>query len=221
MENIQPTERTKVVRHRERGQYGRDTVNAILDEALICHVGYTLEGQPYVVPTTHARIGDRLYLHGAMANRMLRTMKTGIPVCVTVTLLDGLVLARSAMNHSMNYRSAFILGIAREVSEEKEKRAALDALVNHVVRGRAAEIRPPSPLELRTTIVLCLQIAEASAKVREGPPIDDEEDYALAFWAGVLPLTLVPGSPIEDPRLAAGAHVPENIAAYARPGWRR
>lgn len=221
MESIQPTPRTKVVRHRERGRYEPETIHAILDEALICHVGYTLDAQPYVLPTTHARIGDRLYLHGAIANRMLKTLKTGIPVCVTVTLLDGLVLARSAMHHSMNYRSALILGVAREVSDEYEKLAALDALVNHVVAGRAAGIRAPNALELRTTTVLRLQIAEASAKVREGPPIDDEADYSLGCWAGVLPLELRPGAPIDDPRLPAGIAVPQQVAIYERPGWRR
>lgn len=221
VEMIQPTPRTKVVRHRERGRYERETVHAILDEALVCHVGYTLDAQAYVLPTTHARIGDRLYLHGAIANRMLKTLKTGIPVCVTVTLLDGLVLARSAMHHSMNYRSALLLGIAREVNDEYEKLAALDALVNHVVAGRAAGIRAPSALELRTTTVLCLMITEASAKVREGPPIDDEADYSLGCWAGVLPLALRPGAPLDDPRLSPGIPVPETVAAYQRPGWPR
>jgi hypothetical protein len=220
VQTIQATPRTKVVRHRERGRYERDTINAILDEALICHVGYVLDGQPYVLPTTHARSGDRLYLHGAIANRMLKSMKTGIAVCVTVTLLDGLVLARSAMHHSMNYRSAVLLGVAREVTDEGEKRAALDALVNHVVAERACGIRPPNPLELRTTTVLCLQIAEASAKVRDGPPIDDEADYALSCWAGVLPLELRAGPPIDDPRLPSGTAVPQQVAVYQRPGRR-
>jgi uncharacterized protein len=218
VEPIQPTQRTKVLRHRERGRYERDTVNAIIDEALICHVGYTLDGQPFVLPTTHARIGDRLYLHGAIANRMLKNLKTGIPVCVTVTLLDGLVLARSAMHHSMNYRSAVLLGVAHEVTDEKEKLGALEALVNHVVAGRAAEIRPPSELEFRTTRVLYLPITEASAKVREGPPIDDEADYSMSCWAGVLPLQLLPGLPVDDPRLPSGTPVPPEVAVYRRPG---
>jgi len=216
MEIIDPTDRTKVMRYRERGHYERATVNAIIDEALICHVGFNVSGQPYVIPTTHARIDRQLYLHGSVGNRMLKNMKTAIPVCVTMTLVDGLVLARSGMHHSMNYRSAVLLGVAREVTQPDEKLAALDALVNHVVRGRTADIRPPTAMEIKTTTVLCLPIEEASAKVREGPPIDDEEDYALRCWAGVLPLRLEPGRPIDDPRLAAGIAMPESVADYAR-----
>jgi len=216
MEIIDPTDRTKVMRYRERGRYDRATVNAIIDEALICHVGFDVSGQPYVIPTTHARIDRHLYLHGSVGNRMLRNMKAAIPVCVTMTLLDGLVLARSGMHHSMNYRSAVILGVAREVTEAAEKSAALDALVNHVVRGRTADIRPPHALEIKSTTVLRLPIEEASAKVREGPPIDDEEDYALRCWAGVLPLTLRPGHPIDDPRLPPGVLVPRSVTGYTR-----
>ncbi|MGH8136960.1 MAG: pyridoxamine 5'-phosphate oxidase family protein [Steroidobacteraceae bacterium] len=216
METISRTPRTTVVRHRERGRYERDTVNAIIDEALICHVGFTVEGQPYVLPTTHARLDDRLYLHGSAVNRMLKSLKAGAPVCVTLTLLDGLVLARSAMHHSMNYRSAVVLGIASEVTDDNEKRSALQALVNHVVRGRASEVRPPNAQELKATSVLCLPIEEASAKMRQGPPIEDEADYSLTCWAGVLPLQLHPGPPIDDPRLAFGTQVPCEVAAYER-----
>jgi nitroimidazol reductase NimA-like FMN-containing flavoprotein (pyridoxamine 5'-phosphate oxidase superfamily) len=212
------TTRTTVVRSRERGRYERETINAILDEALICHVGFSVEGQPYVLPTTHARVGDNLYVHGSVASRMLKNMKAGFPVCVTVTLLDGLVLARSAFNHSMNYRSAVILGVAREVTNEQEKRAAFDALVNHVVPGRSADVRAADAQELKATSVLCLPITEASAKVRRGPPIDAEADYALKCWAGVLPMQLVPGHPVDDPRLEFGTPVPACIAAYRRDG---
>jgi uncharacterized protein len=190
-------------------------VNAILDEALFCHVGFTLEAQPYVVPTVHARVGERLYLHGSAANRMLRSMNAGIAACVTVTLLDGLVLARSAFHHSMNYRSVMIFGGLERVEDDDEKRAALAALVEHVVPGRGADARPPSPAELRTTSVLRLPIDEASAKVRTGGPVDDEEDMAMPIWAGQLPLSTVFGAPIAD--AGADAAVPEYVTGYRRP----
>jgi nitroimidazol reductase NimA-like FMN-containing flavoprotein (pyridoxamine 5'-phosphate oxidase superfamily) len=210
------TSRTTVARQRDRGRYEREMINAIVDEALICHVGFSVDGQPYVIPTAHARIEDRLYIHGSVGSRMLKNMKAGVPVCVTVTLLDGLVLARSAFHHSMNYRSAVILGVAREVTDEQEKRSAFDALVNHVVPGRSADVRAADAQELKATSVLCLVIEEASAKVRRGPPIDAEEDYALDCWAGVLPMQLVPGHPVDDPRLEFGTPVPAGVAAYRR-----
>jgi uncharacterized protein len=210
------TPRTTVARQRDRARYERETINAIVDEALICHIGFSVDGQPYVIPTTHARVENRLYIHGSVGSRMLKNMKAGVPVCVTVTLLDGLVLARSAFHHSMNYRSAVILGIAQEVLDEEEKRAAFDALVNHVVSGRAAMVRPANAQELKATTVLRLSIAEASAKVRRGPPIDAEEDYMLDCWAGVLPMQLMPGHPIDDPRLEFGTPVPAGVASYRR-----
>ena len=210
------TPRTTVARQRDRGRYEREMINAIVDEALICHVGFSVDGQPYVIPTAHARIEDRLYIHGSVGSRMLKNMKAGVPVCVTVTLLDGLVLARSAFHHSMNYRSAVILGVAREVTDEQEKRSAFDALVNHVVPGRSADVRAADAQELKATSVLCLVIEEASAKVRRGPPIDAEEDYALDCWAGVLPMQLMPGHPVDDPRLEFGTPVPAGVAAYRR-----
>jgi nitroimidazol reductase NimA-like FMN-containing flavoprotein (pyridoxamine 5'-phosphate oxidase superfamily) len=213
---LQPTARTTLRRLPQRGVFDRAAVNAILDEGLVCHVGFAVEGQPYVIPTTYARLGDRLALHGSAASRMLRTLSAGVPVCVTVTLLDGLVLARSAFHHSMNYRSVMVLGTAVEVVDRMEKEAALEAIVEHVMRGRSAQVRPPTPLELKGTTVLSLPIEEASAKVRSGPPIDDEEDYALPGWAGVLPLALVPGAPLPDPRLAPGTAAPENVIAYRR-----
>ena len=210
------TPRITVTRQRDRGRYDRDTINAIVDEALICHVGFSVNGQPYVIPTTHARVGDHLYIHGSVGSRMLKNMKQGIPVCVTITLLDGLVLARSAFHHSMNYRSAVILGVAQEVTGEDEKRSAFNALVNHVVPGRSADVRAADAQELKATSVLRLIIEEASAKVRRGPPIDAEEDYALTCWAGVLPLQLMAGHPIDDPRLEFGTPVPSAVATYRR-----
>lgn len=215
MDTLTPTDRTTLGRYPDRGRHDRESIHAIIDEALICHVGFSVEGQPYVLPTTHARIGDRLYLHGSTASHMLRSVKGGLPVCVTMTLVDGLVLARSAMHHSMNYRSAVVLGAANQVDGD-EKLEALRALVNHVVPGRADGVRAPSRKELRATLVLGVPIVEASAKVRSGPPVDDEADYALSCWAGVLPLSLQAGPPIDDPRLAPGTAVPAAVAAYWR-----
>jgi nitroimidazol reductase NimA-like FMN-containing flavoprotein (pyridoxamine 5'-phosphate oxidase superfamily) len=216
-EPLRRTPRTTVQRLPDRASYDRETANAILDEALICHVGFAVEGQPYVIPTIHARIGSTLYLHGSAASRMLREGKGGLSVCVTVTLLDGLVMARSAFHHSMNYRSVVVLGQAREVSEPEEKIAALRAIVEHVAAGRWDEVRGPTPLELLATTVLALPIDEASAKIRSGPPKDDEEDYAQDTWAGVIPLRLVAGEPIADPRLREGARPSAVITRYQRP----
>jgi nitroimidazol reductase NimA-like FMN-containing flavoprotein (pyridoxamine 5'-phosphate oxidase superfamily) len=214
------TERTAVKRLAQRGAYDRETLNAILDEALVCHVGFVVDGRPVVIPTIHTRTGETLYIHGSAASRMLRTLKGGVETCVTVTLLDGLVLARSAFHHSMNYRSAVVFGIAREVSDRAEKLAALEALVEHVVRGRAAEVRGPNESELRQTLVLALPIEEASAKIRSGGPVDDEADYdAVTAWAGVIPLRLTPGQPLPDERLAPGVEVPDYARRYTRRGW--
>ena len=210
------TERTTVKRLPKRGAYDRETINAILDEALICHVGFAIEGQPYVIPTGFARVGEDLYIHGSAASRMLREVAKGIDVCVTVTLLDGLVLARSAFNHSMNYRSVVILGKAEFVSDTDEKYTALKALTEHFVPGRWEDVRWPTKLELKATSVLKLAITEASAKVRTGPPVDDDEDYSINVWAGVLPLRIIPSEPLTDPRLQTGISVPENIKNYRR-----
>ena len=214
---LTPTERTAIERLPKRGVYDRAAIHEILDEALWCHAGFVIGGQPYVIPTIHARVGDRLYVHGSAASRMLRTLGQGVPVCVTVSLLDGLVLARSAFHHSMNYRSVVVLGTAAEVTEREEKTRALEAIVEHVLPGRSAEVRGPNQLELKATTVLRLPIEEASAKVRTGPPIDDEEDYALPCWAGVLPLRLTPREPEADPRLPPGVPVPGYVATYRRP----
>jgi nitroimidazol reductase NimA-like FMN-containing flavoprotein (pyridoxamine 5'-phosphate oxidase superfamily) len=209
------TDRTTLRRLAKRGVYDRDTVYAILDEGLLCHVGFVVDGSPVVIPTIHWRVGDTLYFHGSAASRMLRSLENGVDACVTVTLLDGLVLARSAFHHSMNYRSALILGNARKVTGD-EKLAALDSLVDHVCPGRRAAVRPPNESEIRQTLVLALPIEEASAKVRTGPPLDDDEDYAMDVWAGVLPLQLVPQDPIADERLPEGIDVPEYVRNYRR-----
>ena len=211
------SERTTVKRLPKRGVYDRSTVYAILDEGLVCHVGFVFDGQPFVIPTGYCRVGDVLYIHGSAASRMLKTLSAGVPVCVSVTLLDGLVLARSAFHHSMNYRSAVVLGNARLVTDAAEKAAALTAIVEHIVPGRSAEARAPNASELGATSVLALPIEEASAKVRVGPPLDDAEDMALSVWAGVLPLRLVPQAPVVDPTLAGGIAVPGYVAGYRRP----
>jgi hypothetical protein len=213
---IKPTQRTRLARRRDRGTYERETIHAILDEAFICHVGFQIDEQPFVVPTVHARIGERLYIHGSVASRMLKNLSRGVNVCVTVTLLDGLVLARSAFHHSMNYRSVLVLGTATAVTDKAEKRGVLTAIVNRVMPGRAADVREPSAKELNATTVLGLPIEEASAKIRSGPPLDAEEDYALPCWAGVLPLRLMGLPPESDPRLPPDIPVPKAVAAWTR-----
>ena len=214
---IAPTRRTTLHRLPKRGSHDRATIHAILDEALICHVGFAVEGQPFVIPTIHGRIGDTLYVHGSAASRMLKTLSEDVPACITVSLIDGLVLARSAFHHSMNYRSVVVLGAARPVTDPKEKWDALHAIVEHVAPGRWAEVREPSEKELKATLVLGLGLDEASAKVRTGPPIDDEEDYALSSWAGVVPLHLTAQDPLPEPRLAPGiAPTPAVLAASRR-----
>ena len=210
------TERTKLKRLPKRGHFDRDTVYGILDEGFICHVGFVVAGQPFVIPTGYARAGDKLYIHGSQASRMLRTLAGGVDTCVTVTIIDGLVLARSAFHHSMNYRSVVVFGRATPVEDREEKIAALLALSEHIVRGRWVDVREPTEQELKATTVLCLPLEEASAKIRTGPPLDDEEDYALPIWAGVVPLKLVAGEPINDPRLPDGIQAPEYATHYKR-----
>jgi nitroimidazol reductase NimA-like FMN-containing flavoprotein (pyridoxamine 5'-phosphate oxidase superfamily) len=200
----------------KRASYEQAVVEAILDEALICHVGFVVDGQPYVIPTIHARVGDQLYVHGSAASRMLRAVQEGIPVCVTVTLLDGLVLARSAFHHSLNYRSVMVLGTAVEVTDQTERLAALKAVVEHVVPQRWVDVRWPSEQELKATLVLKLPLEEVSAKVRTGPPLDDEEDYQLPFWAGEVPLRLVAQMPVPDPRLDPRTVPPAYVRDYCR-----
>lgn len=210
------TSRTTVKRLPKRGAYDRATIEAIIDEALICHVGIVVDGQPIVIPTIHWRAGEELYFHGSQASRMLRSLKAGVEACVTITLLDGLVLARSAFHHSMNYRSVVILGTAREVTDPAERLAALDALVEHVCAGRSKDVRPPNSSELAQTLILALPISEASAKIRTGGPLDDDEDYALPHWAGVIPLRLTPQPPESDERLGEGIAVPGYAREYRR-----
>lgn len=212
------TARTRVRRIPKRGHYDRETIDAILDEALICHVGFVAEGQPYVIPTGFTRIEDDLYIHGSSASRMLKNLAKGIDICVTVTLLDGLVLARSAFHHSMNYRSVVVLGRATLVEDAEERYKALEALTEHFIPGRWAEVRWPTKLELKATSVLKLPITEASAKVRTGPPVDDEEDYRLDVWAGILPLTMTVREPISDDRLKSNSEIPHYVRNYSRNG---
>lgn len=202
-----PTERTKVRRLAERGRYDRETVNAILDEGLVCHLGFAVDGRPWAMPTAYARVDDRLYVHGAPANFALKTLASGIEACVTVTLIDGLVLARSAFHHSMNYRSVMVFGRAERVVDELEQFEAMVALVDHLVPGRSADTRLPTPAELGKTLIVRLPLDECSAKVRTGGPIDDAEDMDLGHWAGVLPLTTTPGVPIADGPRAAPEYV--------------
>ena len=208
--------RTRVVREPQRAVYDRDAVNRILDEGFICHVGFLLEGQPFVIPTSYGRQEDVLYIHGSAASRMLRKVSGGVAMCVTVTLLDGLVLARSIFNHSMNYRSVVILGTATAIEDRDEKLAALRLLSEHILPGRWNDSRQPNEKELKATTIIRLPIQEFSAKVREGPAIDDEEDYAFPVWAGVLPLNLVTGDPINDARLAENIAVPDYVKNYSR-----
>jgi len=216
MPSLTPSPRTTLHRLPSRGSYDRGLIDAILDEALICHVGFCEDGQPYVLPMNYARVGDAIYFHGSVASRLLCALQRGAPVCATVTLLDGLVLARSAFHHSMNYRSVVILGVAREVTAPDEKRAALTAIVEHVLAGRSADVRGPSDGELATTLVLSLPITEASAKVRAGPPVDSKEDQRIPCWAGEIPLALTAGSPRPDSGLAPGIPVPAGVASYKR-----
>jgi len=192
------TSRTTVRRLPARAAYDRETIYAIVDEALICHVGFVVDGQPVVIPTIHWRDGDTLYFHGSGASRMLKSLRDGVAACVTITLLDGLVLARSAFHHSMNYRSVVIFGKAQEVTDEAEKVRVLEILVERIAAGRSAEVRAPNEKELRQTLVLALPLSEASAKTRSGPPIDDDEDYGLPVWAGVIPMRLERGAAIKD-----------------------
>ena len=214
MSELKQTERTELGRHPERGVFGRERVYEILDEGLVCHVGFAVGGKPYVIPTGYVRHGDNLYVHGAAASRMMNVLRAGVDVCVTVTLLDGLVLARSAFSHSMNYRSVVVFGRARVVESEDEKNAALEAFTEHVCRGRWAEVRWPTPEELAATTVVALPLSEASAKGRTGPPVDDEEDYALPVWAGVLPLSVEPGEPAPDPRLPEATPLPDYVESF-------
>lgn len=204
MDTYAPTSRTQVHRLPKRGVYDREQVHSILDEGFLCHVGFAVDGQPFVIPTGYARSGDQIYIHGSAASRMLRSLDRGVDVCVTVTLIDGFVLARSGFHHSMNYRSVMVLGKARLVTDPREKMEALKRFTDHIVPDRWDEVRPPTEQELKGTSVLALRLEEVSAKVRTGPPIDDDEDYVLPVWAGVVPVKIHLGDPVSDGRVPEG-----------------
>ena len=217
MPDFERTEQTRLRRMPERASYDHEVVAAILAEGLYCHVGFSVDGQPYVIPTIYAQIDERLYIHGSAASRMLRSIGGSMPVCVTVTLMDGLVLARSAFHHSMNYRSVVILGQAREVADPDEKNTALKAIVDHVMPERWDDVRAPSAQELKATSVIRVPLEEVSAKIRTGPPADADEDYQLDCWAGEIPLRVMPQHPIDDPQLRAGIAFPGYAQNYKRP----
>jgi nitroimidazol reductase NimA-like FMN-containing flavoprotein (pyridoxamine 5'-phosphate oxidase superfamily) len=217
MDSFEPTERTKVRRKPGRGSYDRELVERILDEALFCHLGFVEGGQPYVIPAIHARVGSTLYLHGSKASRALGALAGGGECCVTVTLVDGLVLARSALHHSLNYRSAMIFGVARRVADPAQKAAALEAVVEHIAPGRSGDARPPDPKELEGTEVVAIELEEASAKLREGGPVDEDADMELPVWAGELPISLIPGEPLADPDLPVDIPVPGYLRNWHRP----
>jgi nitroimidazol reductase NimA-like FMN-containing flavoprotein (pyridoxamine 5'-phosphate oxidase superfamily) len=212
-----PSDRTTVRRKPQRAAYDRPTIHAILDAGFVCHVGFLVDGQPYVIPTLYVRLGDHLYLHGSPASRMLQTLQEGGIISIAVTLIDGLVLARAALHHSMNYRSVVVFGTASTVEDPARKAEILRGLSDHVIPGRWDDVRAPTEKELRQTLVLSIPIDEASAKIRTGPPIDDEADYELAVWAGVVPLSLVAGTPIGDARLRPGLKPPGHAADYQGP----
>jgi uncharacterized protein len=216
MSQFQPTERTQVKRLPKRGHYDQETVYKILDTGFVCHAGFNVDGQPFVIPTNYGRSGGTLYLHGSAASRMLKTLSAGVPVCVTVTHVDGIVLARSAFHHSVNYRSVVILGTARLVEDPVEKMEALRIFTEHVMKGRWDDVRQPTEQELKATTVLALPLEEVSAKVRTGGPIDDEADYTLPVWAGVLPLETVVREPVPDAQRKGDPPVPDYLKNYSR-----
>ncbi len=209
--DFRPTERTRIKRLHQRAHYDRESAYAILDSGVLCHVGYVIDGQPYVTPTAYWREGDRVYWHGSSASRMLRRVKEGVPVCFTVAMLDGLVLARSGFHHSVNYRSLMAFGQAQAVDEDAEKIRSLDVFINRLTPGRAAEIRPANSQELKATTLLRMKLDEVAVKIRNGPPVDDEEDYALDVWAGVVPIRTVIDPPADDPRLKPGVAAPDYL----------
>ncbi|MDI3253919.1 MAG: pyridoxamine 5'-phosphate oxidase family protein [Bacillota bacterium] len=215
-QTMQISERAQVRRIPKRAVYDRETIHAILDAGFLAHIGFCVEGQPFVIPTLYGRSGDKLYLHGSAASRMLRTLEKGAQICVDVTLVDGLVLARSAFHHSMNYRSAVLFGTARKLDDPQQKIEGLRIISEHLIAGRWDEVRAPNEKELKATSVLEFVIEDASAKVRSGHPVDEEEDYGLQVWAGVVPLELKPGRPLADPRLAGEIALAESVVRYRK-----
>jgi nitroimidazol reductase NimA-like FMN-containing flavoprotein (pyridoxamine 5'-phosphate oxidase superfamily) len=218
MTDITPTERSRVKRHHERGAHDFETIASILDSAFLCHVGYTIDGLPYVTPTSYWRENDLVYWHGSSASRMLRTLEGGIDCCFTVAIVDGLVLARSAFNHSVNYRSVMLFGEARKIEQEAEKRRQLERFTERMYPGRWKELRPVTAQELKATTVLSMKIAEGAAKVRSGPPKDDAEDYSWPVWAGVVPIRAVHGLPTADPTLSADVVAPAYLGSLGHIG---
>lgn len=216
MNDFPRTQRTTLKRLPKRGSFDRQEINAILDEGLICHVGFVVNGQPFVIPTGYARLGDTLIIHGSQASRTLRELGQGIEACVTVTLIDGLVLARSIFHHSMNYRSVVVFGRATVIEDREAKLQALTALSEHMIPGRWEDVRKPNERELQLTTVLSIRLTEASAKIRTGPPVDDEEDYELPVWAGVIPLRMVAEKPVADGQLPANIPIPDYAINYSR-----
>ncbi len=217
MSQITPTDRTRVRRKPDRANYDRDTIYAILDQAFVCHVGFIADGMPVVVPTNYVRVGDKLFLHGSTASRLMKTLGSGAPFCLSVTLLDGIVFSPTATGHSVNYRSVVVMAKAEPIEDPAAKLAAMRDFVEYVLRGRWATVRPPSDQELKGTMVLSVPLVEASAKIRTGFAVDDAKEYASGAWTGVLPFKWTPGEPVRDPRADAAAPVPENVQHYSRP----
>ena len=214
MEDFPPTTRTRIKRLHQRAHYDQETIYRILDAGFVCHVGYTFDDHPYVTTTSYWRDGDRVYWHGSSASRMLRELKKEVPVCINVSLIDGLVLARSGFHHSINYRTVMLFGRASALSDHEEKVEALRRFTERLIPGRWDELRPPTTQEIKATTVLSMPIEEVVAKERSGPPADDEEDYELDVWAGEIPLRLVAGAPVDDPRLQPGIAVPDYLDGY-------
>jgi len=217
MSEFTATDRTKVRRHPERGTYDRETIYNILDEAFVCHVGFIVDGAPYVVPTNYVRVGDKLFLHGSTASRLMRTLGSGAPFCLSVTLLDGIVLSPTATGHSVNYRSVVVMAKAEQILDPQDKLAAMRDFVEYVIRGRWAEVRPPTEQELKATVVLSVPLVEASAKVRTGFAIDKGDEYADAGWTGVIPFKWAARTPVPDPRGNPELPIPANLMNYSRP----
>jgi uncharacterized protein len=217
MSEFTGTDRTKVRRHPERGTYDRETIYKILDEAFVCHLGFIVDGVPYVVPTNYVRVGDKLFLHGSTASRLMRTIGSGAPFCLSVTLLDGIVLSPTATGHSVNYRSVVVMAKAEQIVDPQDKLAAMRDFVEYVIRGRWADVRPPTDQELKATMVLAVPLVEASAKVRTGFAVDKDNEYAEAGWTGVIPFKWAAQTPVPDPRGNAELPIPANLLNYRRP----